>query len=157
MPKITTFLTFDNRAEEAAKYYVSIFRNSRIRKVSRYGDGAPMPKGAAMVVDFTLLGQDYIALNGGPHFKFTDAISLAISCKTQREVDAYWKKLSDGGEVGPCGWVKDRFGVSWQVNPEILGKLLSDPDPARARRAMEAMLRMKKIVIADLKKAADGK
>ena len=156
MQKITPFLWFDTQAEEAANFYVSIFANSRIVKITRYGDAGPGPKGSVMTVDFELDGQEFIGLNGGPHFKFTEAISLSVDCKTQEEVDRFWAKLSEGGEEGPCGWLKDKYGLSWQVNPTVLGKMLSDPDPAKARRAMQAMLKMKKIDIAGLQKAYDG-
>lgn len=156
MQKITTFLSYNDGAEEAAQLYVSIFPDSRITKVVRYGESGPGPKGSAMTVVFELAGQQYIALNGGSHFKFSDGISLSVDCGSQEEVDHYWDRLSEGGEQGPCGWLKDRFGLSWQVNPSILGRLLGDPDPARARRVMEAMLRMRKIVIADLQRAYDG-
>jgi predicted 3-demethylubiquinone-9 3-methyltransferase (glyoxalase superfamily) len=157
MPKITTFLAYVDQAEEAAKFYVSIFRNSRIRSVSRYGEGGPGPKGSVMTVVFELDGQKFVALNGGPHFRFTDGISLSVDCRTQKEIDAYWSKLSEGGEPGPCGWIRDRFGLFWQINPGILGRMLGDRDPKKAKRVMEAMLKMKKIVIADLKKAYGGK
>jgi predicted 3-demethylubiquinone-9 3-methyltransferase (glyoxalase superfamily) len=153
MPTITTFLTYDKQAEDAAKFYTSIFPNSKIRHISRYGEGTPMPKGSVMVVDFELDGQPFIALNGGPHFKFSDAISLSVDCKTQQEIDTYWNKLSEGGQQIECGWVRDRFGVSWQVNPKVLSDMLSDPDPKKAQRVMDAMMKMKKIVIADLEKA----
>ena len=156
MPKITTFLAYVDQAEEAAKFYVSIFKNSRIRSVSRYGEGGPGPKGSVMTVVFELDGQKFVGLNGGPHFQFTDGISLSVDCRTQKEIDTYWSKLSDGGEPGPCGWIKDKFGLFWQINPGILGRLLGDRDPKKAKRVMEAMLKMKKIVIADLKKAYDG-
>ena len=157
MPKITTFLAYDDRAEEAARFYVSVFRNSSIRKVTRYGEAGPGPKGGVMTVTFELDGQQFVALNGGPHFSFTDGISLSVDCATQEEVDTYWERLSDGGEEGPCGWLTDRFGLSWQINPTILGELLSDPDPKKSRRVMEAMLAMKKIDIAELKKAYEGR
>ena len=156
MPRVTPFLWFDTQAEEAAKYYVSIFKNSKIVSVSRYGEAGPGPAGSVMTVEFELDGQRLIALNGGPQFKFTEAISLSIDCKTQSEVDDYWKKLSAGGEEGPCGWLKDRFGLSWQVNPGILGKMLNDADRAKAKRVMQAMLKMKKIEIKDLQRAYDG-
>lgn len=157
MPKITTFLTYNDQAEEAANLYVSVFENSRIRSVSRYGDAGPGPKGGAMTVSFELDGKEFIALNGGPHFKFSDGVSLAVECQTQEQVDTYWDKLTEGGgEPGPCGWLKDRFGLSWQINPVILGQMLSDPDPEKANRVMQAMLKMKKIIIADLQKAYDG-
>ena len=152
MAKITTFLTYDDQAEEAAKFYVSVFKNSRIRSVTRYGVTGPGPEGS-VTVEFELDGQEFIALNGGPHFKFTDGISLSVDCKTQEEVDTYWEKLSEGGEPGQCGWLKDRFGLYWQINPTILGEMLSDPDPEKAKRVMEAMLEMKKISIEDLKAA----
>lgn len=155
MPRITPFLWFDTQAEEAAHFYVSIFRNSKIGKVTRYGKGGPGPAGSVMTVEFELDGQLFIALNAGPHYKFTEAISFSVECRTQDEVDTYWKKLSDGGEEGPCGWLKDRYGLSWQVNPAILGEMLSDPDPAKAKSVMEAMLKMKKIDIAALKQAAN--
>jgi predicted 3-demethylubiquinone-9 3-methyltransferase (glyoxalase superfamily) len=157
MQKITPFLWFDNQAEEAANHYVSIFKNSRILKTTRYGDAGPGPKGSVMTVVFELDGQEFIALNGGPHFKFTEAVSFSVDCKTQEEVDAYWEKLSAGGEEGPCGWLKDKYGLSWQVTPAILGEMLSDPDPERSKGVMEAMLKMKKIVIEDLKKAYESR
>ncbi len=150
MKKITPFLWFDSQAEEAAKFYVSIFKNSKIVSVTRYGEAGPGPKGSVMTVVFQLDGQDFIALNGGPHFKFTEAISFSVDCKSQEEVDDYWEKLAGGGEEGPCGWLKDKYGLSWQVNPTILGEMLSDPDPQKAKEVMEAMLKMKKIVIEDL-------
>lgn len=156
MQKITPFLWFDNQAEEAANFYTSIFKNSKIVKIVRYGEAGPGPKGSAMTAVFQLEGQDFIALNGGPHFKFTEAISLSVDCKTQKEVDEFWNRLSEGGEKGQCGWLKDRYGLSWQVNPTILGEMLSDPDPEKAKRVMEAMLKMTKIDIALLKKAYDG-
>jgi len=154
MQKITPFLWFDTQAEEAAKFYVSIFPKSKILKMTRYGDAGPGPKGSVMTVEFELAGQRMIALNGGPHFKFTEAISLSVDCEDQKEVDRYWTKLSQGGEQSMCGWLKDRYGLSWQVNPSILGKLLSDKDAKKAKRVMEAMLKMKKIDIAALKAAA---
>jgi predicted 3-demethylubiquinone-9 3-methyltransferase (glyoxalase superfamily) len=157
MPRITTFLTYESRAEEAAQLYVDIFPNSKVVKTVRYGAAGPGPKGGVMTVVFQLDGQEYVALNGGPHFQFTDAISLSIACKTQEEVDHFSERLTaGGGEQGPCGWVRDKFGVSWQVNPTILGELLGDPDPAKSRRVMEAMLQMKKIDIDALKRAAAG-
>lgn len=153
MPKITTFLTYADRAEEAANLYVSVFPNSRIRHVTRYGKAGPGPEGSVMTVTFELDGQPFVALNGGPHFTFSDGVSLSVVCQTQEEVDAYWEQLSEGGEKGPCGWLKDRFGLSWQITPAILGEMLGDPDPERAKRVMQAMLGMKKICIADLEKA----
>ena len=153
MTKITPFLWFDTQAEEAARFYVSIFKNSKIVSVARYGDAGPGPKGSVMTVAFELDGQPFIALNGGPHFKFTEAISFSVDCKTQQEVDEFWGKLSAGGEESQCGWLKDKFGLSWQINPSVLGKMLSDPDPRKSRRVMEAMLKMKKIDLEVLKQA----
>lgn len=155
MPKISPFLWFDTQAEEAANFYTSIFKNSKIVKVSRYGEGAPSPKGSVMTVAFTLDGQEFTALNGGPLFKFTEAISFVVNCKTQEEVDTYWAKLLEGGEESRCGWLKDKYGLSWQIVPTALGEMLGDRDPKKARRVMEAMLQMKKIDIAGLKKAYD--
>ena len=157
MPKITPFLWFDANAEEAAQFYVAVFKNSRIVTTTRYGDAGPGPAGSVMTVVFELDGQEFIALNGGPQFKFTEAISFSIDCRTQEEVDAYWRKLAEGGEEGPCGWLTDRYGLSWQINPTILGEMLNDPDPQKARRVMEAMLTMKKIEIDVLKRAYDGR
>ncbi|MEW6682445.1 MAG: VOC family protein [Nitrospirota bacterium] len=157
MQKITPFLWFDHQAEEAAKFYVSIFKHSKIGKVARYGEAGAKasgrPQGSVMTVAFQLEGQDFIALNGGPQFKFTEAISLSVDCKTQEEVDELWKKLSAGGEEGPCGWLKDKYGLSWQINPSVLGEMLSDPDPAKSERVMNATLQMKKIDIKALEKA----
>ena len=153
MTRITPFLWFDTQAEEAAKFYVSIFKNSKIGSVARYGKAGPGPEGSVMTVAFELDGQPFIALNGGPQFKFNEAISFSIDCKTQTEVDEFWEKLSAGGEEGPCGWLKDKYGLSWQVNPTILGEMLADSDPEKSKRVMGAMLKMKKIDIAALKKA----
>jgi predicted 3-demethylubiquinone-9 3-methyltransferase (glyoxalase superfamily) len=155
MQRITPFLWFDNQAEEAAAFYVSIFENSKIVGATRYGEAGPGPKGGAMTVKFELEGNEFIALNGGPHFKFTEAISFSVDCKTQEEVDEFWRRLSEGGEEGQCGWLKDKYGLSWQVNPRILGEMLSDPDPKKSKRVMEAMLKMKKIDIARLEQAYD--
>jgi predicted 3-demethylubiquinone-9 3-methyltransferase (glyoxalase superfamily) len=155
MPKITPFLWFDTQAEEAAKFYVSIFKNSRILEVSRYGEAGPGPKGSVMTVRFELDGQEFVGLNGGPLFKFTEAVSFFVDCKTQEEVDEYWKKLSEGGGEVQCGWLKDKYGLSWQVIPSVLGQMLSHPDPAKSKRVMEAMLQMKKIDIPSLRKAYD--
>jgi predicted 3-demethylubiquinone-9 3-methyltransferase (glyoxalase superfamily) len=155
MEKISPFLWFDTQAEEAARFYVSIFKNSKILSISRYGEGGPGPSGSVMTVAFELEGRHFIALNGGPHFKFTEAISFSVDCETQQEVDDFWEKLSAGGEQGPCGWLKDNYGLSWQINPRALGQMLSDPDPAKSKRVMEAMLQMKKIDIAGLKRAYD--
>jgi predicted 3-demethylubiquinone-9 3-methyltransferase (glyoxalase superfamily) len=160
--KITPFLWFDSDAEEAANFYVSVFRNSRIVNVSRYGEEGveihKRPVGSAMVVEFEIEGQRFQALNGGPHFKFSGAISFMVNCDTQEEVDHYWEKLRAGGdpEAQQCGWLKDKFGVTWQVIPKALGELLSDPDPEKAGRVMNAMLQMKKIDIAGLREAYES-
>jgi predicted 3-demethylubiquinone-9 3-methyltransferase (glyoxalase superfamily) len=154
--KITTFLTFKDQAEEAVKLYTSIFKNSRITSASRYGDAGPGPKGSLMAANFELDGQEFVALNGGAPFDFSQGFSLLIDCETQAEIDMFWEKLSEGGEPGRCGWLTDRFGVSWQVVPRVLSQLLSDPDPARAGRAMNAMLQMNKLDIAQLEQAANG-
>ncbi len=154
--KITTFLWFDKEAEEAARFYTSIFPDSKILAVSRYGDAGPGPKGTPMTVEFQLAGQRFLALNGGPHFKFTEAISLLVDCETQEEVDDLWRKLTSGGQEAPCGWLKDRFGLSWQIVPSALGQLMQDPDPERSTRVMQAMLQMKKIDIAALRRAHAG-
>ena len=157
MQKVTPFLWFDREAEEAATFYTSLFDDSRITSVSRYGEGAPLPRGTAMSVTFELGGREYMALNGGPHFKFTPAISLFVSCETQAEVDRYWDRLcADGGQEGRCGWLTDRFGLSWQIIPTALGQLLGDKDRSRANRAMQAMMQMSKLDIAALKRAAAG-
>jgi predicted 3-demethylubiquinone-9 3-methyltransferase (glyoxalase superfamily) len=153
MQKITTFLTFNNQAEEAVNLYVSVFKNSKITNVSRYGEGSPGPAGSVMSINFILEGQEFMALNGGPHFTFTDGISLYIDCQTQAEVDELWEKLSAGGGKGQCGWLKDRFGVSWQIIPSALGELLGDKDPRKAQNVMQAMLQMTKIDIAGLRRA----
>lgn len=153
MQKITPYLWFDNQAEEAANLYTSIFKNSKIVDVKRYGEAGPGPAGMVMIVTFELEGQEFIALNGGPQYKFTEAISFYVSCATQAEVDELWEKLSEGGEEGPCGWLKDKYGVSWQIIPTALTDLLSDPDPEKAERVMKAMLQMSKIDIAGLRKA----
>jgi predicted 3-demethylubiquinone-9 3-methyltransferase (glyoxalase superfamily) len=159
--KITPFLWFDNQAEEAAKFYTSIFKNSKIENVTRYDEeGSKVsgrPKGSLMTVPFQIEGQEFVVLNGGPLFKFTEAISFVVNCETQKEVDYYWEKLSAGGEEVQCGWLKDRFGLSWQVVPTVLTEMLQDKDPQKAQRVMAAMLKMKKIEIADLKKAYDSK
>jgi predicted 3-demethylubiquinone-9 3-methyltransferase (glyoxalase superfamily) len=157
MRKITPFLWFDKEAEEAARLYTSLFKNSRIKSIARYGEGAPAPKGTVMTVAFELDGQDFIALNGGPTFKFSPAISFSVDCKSQKEVDALWEKLSEGGEKGQCGWLKDKFGVSWQIVPSVLGEMLQDKDEKKASRVTQAMLKMTKLDIAGLKKAYEGK
>ncbi len=155
MPRITPNLWFDTEGEEAARFYVSVFPNSRITNVSHYSEAGPRPAGTVLTVQFVLDGQDYTAINGGPQFTFNEAISLLIECADQNEVDHYWSKLSEGGSEGPCGWLKDRYGLSWQVIPAALGELLSDPDRDRAERAMKAMLDMQKIDVAALYAAAD--
>lgn len=156
MPRITPFLWFDTEALEAAEFYVSIFPNSRIDGVSHYTEAGPLPAGTVMTVDFVLDGQALRALNGGPEYQFNEAISLFISCESQDDVDYYWSRLTDGGEEGPCGWLKDRFGLSWQVVPAGFEKVFSDPDPERVARAMRAMFEMKKLDLAALQAAADG-
>ncbi|MFF3457926.1 VOC family protein [Streptomyces sp. NPDC002730] len=153
MQKITTFLWFDNQAEEAAQHYTSIFDDSRVTDVQRYGEAGPGEPGTAMIVNFELAGQKFIALNGGPQFTFNEAISLYVDCASQEEVDALWAKLSAGGEEGPCGWLKDKFGLSWQIIPKALTELLSDPDPVKSQQVMKAMLGMKKIDVQGLKDA----
>ena len=157
MPKITPFLWFDNNAEEAAQFYTSIFKNSRMGDVHRYGDGGPGPKGTVMTVSFSLEGQEFTALNGGPLFKFNESISFVVHCKTQEEVDYFWEKLLAGGQKSQCGWLKDKFGLSWQVVPDILIELLGDKDSAKAQRVMQAMLQMTKIDIQKLKDAYNQK
>jgi len=153
MQKITPFLWFDNKAEEAAKFYVSIFKNSKIRNVTRYGDTGPGPKGTVMSVIFQLEGQEFYALNGGPQFKFTPATSFFVSCKTQKEVDRLWEKLSEGGKTNRCGWLDDKYGLTWQIIPSVLGKMLQDKDAVKANRVMQAMMQMDKIDIKRLKQA----
>ena len=160
MQKITPFLWFDKQAEEAANFYVSVFKNSRIGKITRYEEeGAKVsgqPEGTVMTIDFQLDGQDFIALNGGPHFKFTEAISFSVSCETQGEIDELWSKLTaDGGEEGQCGWLKDKYGLSWQIVPPVLGELLADKDTEKSKRVMKAMIQMKKIDIQTLKQASE--
>jgi predicted 3-demethylubiquinone-9 3-methyltransferase (glyoxalase superfamily) len=158
MPKITPFLWYNTQAEEAAKFYTSIFPNSKINHVSRFNDAGPGANETVMVVQFELDGKPFLALNGGPHFKFTEAVSFTIDCKNQQEVDHYWEKLTaDGGQESMCGWLKDKYGLSWQVTPTILAELMSDPDKQKAKRTMEAMLKMKKMDIATLQRAHDGK
>jgi predicted 3-demethylubiquinone-9 3-methyltransferase (glyoxalase superfamily) len=154
MKKITPFLWFDGNAEEAANFYISIFKNSKMGKISRYGDAGPGPKGSVMSVTFQIEGQEFFALNGGPQFKFTPAISFFVNCETQKEVDDLWEKLSAGGRTDRCGWLQDKFGLSWQIIPTVLGQLLADKDPQRAKRAMQAMLQMTKIDIEKLQHAA---
>ncbi|KAI9846657.1 MAG: hypothetical protein M1837_003712 [Sclerophora amabilis] len=155
MPNIIPNLWLDTESEEAAKFYTSVFPNSSITNVARYPPGGPRPQGMVMTVTFKLDGKDYLALNGGPEFRFNEAISLQVECETQEDIDYYWAKLGEGGSYGPCGWLKDKFGLSWQICPPVLDKLLADPDPGRAQRAMEAMMKMGKLDIAELHKAAD--
>ena len=155
MQKITPCLWFDNNAEEAVNHYLSIFKNSKINKILRCGDAGPGPKGSVLTIAFQLEGQDFIALNGGPIFKFNEAISLSVDCKSQLEVDDLWEKLSDGGQESQCGWLKDKFGLSWQVVPSALVEMLQDPDPEKSKRVMAAMMQMGKIDIAKLKQAYD--
>ena len=157
MKKINPFLWFDSEAEQAAKFYVGIFKNSKIGKITHYGEDGPRPQDSVMTVEFTLDRVDFVALNGGPQFKFTEAISFSVNCETQDEIDYFWEKLSaDGGSTGRCGWLKDKFGLSWQVNPVVLGDMLADPDAGKANRVMKAMMEMDKIDIATVEKAAKG-
>ncbi len=153
--KITPYLWFDDQAEEAARFYVSIFKDSKIVNIAYYAEGSPRPKGSVLTVVFQLEGQQFVALNGGPQFPFTEAISLFVNCETQAEVDELWQKLLDGGQPQMCGWLKDRYGVSWQIVPGALGAMLADPDPARAQRVTEAMLKMVKLDLAALEEAYD--
>jgi predicted 3-demethylubiquinone-9 3-methyltransferase (glyoxalase superfamily) len=154
--KITASLWFDTEAEEAANFYTSVFKNSRIITVNRYTDAGPRPAGTAMTVEFELDGTRFVGINGGPQFKFDEAVSFQISCEDQGEVDYFWEQLTDGGAEGPCGWLKDKFGLSWQVVPTGMEEFFGDPDPGRAERAMKAMLGMSKIDIAEIRRAADG-
>lgn len=156
MQRITPFLWFDNQAEKAAKFYVSIFKNSKMGTVNRYDDNGPGPKGSVMIATFQIDGQEFIALNGGPQFKFTPAISFVVNCETQQEVDYFWEKLSQGGATQQCGWLQDRFGVSWQIVPTALARLMSDPDRAKTGRVMSALMQMTKLEIAELEGAARG-
>ncbi|MEU9779027.1 VOC family protein [Streptomyces sp. NPDC047968] len=156
MPAITPNLWFDTRGKEAAEFYVSVFPNSRITHVSHYGEAGPRAAGTVLTVDFELDGKPFTAINGGPEFTFDEAVSFLVDCADQAEVDYYWSRLSEGGREGPCGWVKDRYGLSWQIVPAALGELLADPDPARAQRAMAAMLGMSKLDVAALRAAADA-
>ena len=156
MPKITTFLWFDSQAEEAANFYVSIFKNSKVGAVSRYGESGPGPKGSAMTVAFELDGQKFTALNGGPAFKFTEAISLVVNCENQEEIDYFWEKLSsEGGQEVQCGWLKDKYGLSWQIVPTILPELVKSDDPKKSERVMKALMQMKKLDIGKLKEAGE--
>jgi predicted 3-demethylubiquinone-9 3-methyltransferase (glyoxalase superfamily) len=155
MQKITPFLWFNDQAEEAMNFYTSIFKNSKIGSISRYGEGGPGQPGSVMTATFELDGQEFMALNGGPLFTFTEAISFFVNCETQAEVDELWTKLTEGGEESQCGWLKDKYGLSWQIVPTALGELLNDPDAEKAGRVMNAMLQMKKIDIAGLKAASE--
>jgi predicted 3-demethylubiquinone-9 3-methyltransferase (glyoxalase superfamily) len=154
MPKLTPCLWFDTQGEDAANFYVSVFPNSKILEVSRYGSAGPRPEGTVMTVLFELDGEHFLALNGGPEFTFNEAVSFQVHCETQEEVDQYWNALSNGGEEGPCGWLKDKFGLSWQIVPDALPRLLSGPDREKTQRVMAAMLKMKKIEIEELERAA---
>jgi predicted 3-demethylubiquinone-9 3-methyltransferase (glyoxalase superfamily) len=154
MNEVTPCLWFDTEGEEAANLYTSVLPNSKILDIARYGSSGPRPEGTVMTVSFELNGQKFLALNGGPEYTFSEAISFQVSCKNQDEVDVFWNKLSEEGEEGPCGWLKDRFGVSWQIVPTVLPKLLGDPDPEKSQRVMAAMLKMKKIDIGELERAA---
>jgi predicted 3-demethylubiquinone-9 3-methyltransferase (glyoxalase superfamily) len=156
MPRITPNLWFDTAGEQAAEFYVSVFPNSEITAVTHYNEAGPRPAGTVLTVDFVLDGQAFTAINGGPQFTFDEAISMLVDCADQEEIDYYWEKLSDGGEEGPCGWLKDKFGLSWQIVPPGMTEMLNDPDTARGERAMKAMLGMKKIDLAALEAAADG-
>jgi len=155
MQKITTFLTFDSQAEDAINFYTSIFKNSKILSTSHYGEAGPGPKGSLMTATFQLAGQQFMALNGGPSFKFSQGISLFVNCETQSEIDELWEKLSEGGQKVACGWITDRFGVSWQIVPSILGKLLNNKDAEKSKRVMNVMLQMKKLDIKKLRQAYD--
>ena len=156
MPRTVPCLWFDGTAEDAAEHYTSIFPNSEVTEVTRYGPDMPFPEGSALTVSFTLDGREYVGLNGGPEFPFTEAVSFQISCADQEEADHYWTRLTEGGEESQCGWLKDRFGVSWQVVPQELMALLGDPDPGRAQRATQAMLGMRRIDVAEVRRAADS-
>jgi predicted 3-demethylubiquinone-9 3-methyltransferase (glyoxalase superfamily) len=153
MNKITPFLWFDDKAEEAMNFYISIFKNSKVLNISRYGKDAPYPEGTVFLVTFQLDGQEVMALNAGPKFKFTEALSMYVNCENQAEVDELWEKLSEGGEKSQCGWLKDKFGLSWQIVPTALGELMNDKDPEKAKRVMQAMLKMDKIEIKGLQRA----
>ena len=155
MPKITPHLCFDHQAEEAVNFYVSVFRNSRVLNITRYSDGGPGPAGAVRTIRFRLDGQELIAVNGGPSFRFSDGISLYVSCETQEEIDELWDKLSEGGDKEVCGWLKDKYGVYWQIAPAIAWEMVNDPDPDRSRRVMDAIARMSKLDIATIKQAYD--
>jgi predicted 3-demethylubiquinone-9 3-methyltransferase (glyoxalase superfamily) len=156
MQKITPFLWFNNQAEEATNFYVSVFKNSKIVSITRFGEVGPGPKGTVMTTKFLIAGQEFVALNGGPQFTFSQAISFVVNCRTQKEVDEFWEKLSEGGEKQQCGWLKDKYGVSWQIVPVVMVEMLNDPDPLKSQRVMKAMLLMDKIDIKILKQAYKG-
>ena len=157
MQKITPFLWFDANAEEAVSFYTSIFKDSKVLETARYGDAGPGPKGSVMTIRFLLNGQEFVALNGGPHFKFNESISFVVNCETQQEVDDYWKKLlAGGGKEVQCGWLTDKFGLSWQITPTILLRMIADKDPAKSNRVMQAMMKMVKLDIEPLKRAYNG-
>lgn len=156
MSRITPCLWFDTQAEEAARFYCSIFKNSKVGRISYYGEGAPLPKGTVLTVTFSLQGQEFMALNGGPAFKFTEAVSFMVNCASQKEIDSYWSKLSAGGQEVECGWLKDKFGLSWQIVPTVIGKMIADKDPARSQRVLQAVMKMKKFDLATLKRAYKG-
>jgi len=156
MQKITPFLWYENQAEEAANFYVSVFKNSKVKNVTRYPEGSPAPVGSVMTVEFELDGQEFVGLNGGPSFKFTEAVSFVVNCETQEEVDYFWDKLLEDGTESQCGWLKDKYGMSWQITPTILSKLYDSKDPEKSKRVMQAMLQMKKLDVEVLKQAADG-
>jgi predicted 3-demethylubiquinone-9 3-methyltransferase (glyoxalase superfamily) len=155
MQKITPYLWFDDKAEEAMNFYISVFKNSKVVSVTRYGEAGPGPKGTVMFANFQLDGQDFFALNGGPLFSFTEAISFFVNCETQQEVDEIWEKLSAGGQKSRCGWLKDKYGLSWQIIPKVLSEMLRDKDPEKSKRVMQAMFQMSKIEIKALKQAYD--
>jgi predicted 3-demethylubiquinone-9 3-methyltransferase (glyoxalase superfamily) len=154
--KITPCLWFDTNAEEAVNFYISIFKNAKKGKISRYGEGAPLPKGTVLTISFQIAGQKFMALNGGPYFKFTEAVSFVVNCETQKEIDYYWEKLSKGGAKVECGWLKDKFGLSWQIVPTILSELMTDKNSGKSSRVMQAILKMKKLDIKTLQKAFQG-
>jgi predicted 3-demethylubiquinone-9 3-methyltransferase (glyoxalase superfamily) len=156
MQKITPFLWFDDKAEEAVDFYISIFKNSKTISISRYGDAGPGPKGSVMVAKFQIEGQEFVALNGGPTFTFSPAISFVVNCRTQEEIDELWEKLSEGGATSQCGWLTDKFGLSWQIVPTVLGELMQDKDPVKTNRVMKALLQMTKLDIQGLQKAHEG-
>ena len=156
MQKITPFLWFDHQAEEAANFYISVFSNAKILRTVRYGEEGPGPKGTVMTIEFRIEGQEFVALNGDPAFTFSQAISFVVNCTSQGEIDRLWEKLTEGGEPQPCGWLKDRYGVSWQIVPVVLADMLNDPDPGKAGRVMKAMLKMGKLEIKPLQKAYAG-